>query len=224
MRALIMGCCALCAGGGLYMGVGNRGIDYDGSVAQVRSELVAMRLPDELRESMEEGSGSVRTDASNPGQVSWHFYIEGHELGQVTAKLTPTDTHTTNVQVEWDPGDALPKGSNARAVAMQPLVEQVAETFVAEQIDATLEDRPFNKRAVAVQLAAYASTHPKEMRQYMAKVQALAEEGAVEGGGELSNRMQAQGRPEEPKFKPGQPMVTAKPMNDLSKYNRDTSY
>ena len=217
MRGLIIGCCVMCAGGGLYVGVGNRGIDYDGSLAEVRAELVSMPLPDELQESIEEGRGSVETDTSDSDKVSWRFYVEDHELGRVTAKLSPVDSDTTNVQVEWDPGAALPKGSNSRAVAMQPLVEQVAETFVAEQIDASLEDRPFNKRVVALQLAAYVGSHPKEMRQYMARVQALAEE-AETGSGELGGEMAGEGGTDHVQFRPGKPMVSAKPTTDLSKY------
>lgn len=217
MRGMLIGCCMLCAGGGAYVYGGNRGIDYDGTVSSVHSQLASMSMPEELEEAIEDGSGSVRTDSATPNQVTWHFEIEGHEVGEVTAKLSPVDADTTNVQVEWDPGDALPKGSSARAFAMQPLVEQVAETFIAEQIDATLEDRPFNKRAVGLQLAAYAGTHPKEMRQYMAKVQALTE-GAAEGTAEDEIRMKGESRPREANFVPGKPMDSAKPMTDLSEY------
>ncbi len=220
MRGIIMGCCALCGvGGGVYMGVGNSGIDYDGSVAQVRSQLIAMDLPDEFEESLEDSNGSVRVDSSKPDQIRWRIYVEGHEVGEVAATLKAVDADTTNVQVEWDPGDALPKGSSARAIAMQPFVEQVAETFVAEQIDATLEDREFNKRAVALQVAAYASTHPKEMKQYMAKMQALADGEGEGGGAEASNAMAGEElREDEARFDAGKPMTDAKPMTDLSKY------
>lgn len=218
MRGMIMGCCAVCAGGA-YMYGGNRGIDYDGSVQSVHAELASMSLPQEFADSVnEDGRGSVRVDAHDPHRVSWHFQIDGQELGKVTADLTAKGASTTNVAVEWAPGDDLPKGSSARAVAMQPLVEQVSETFMAEQIDATLEDRPFDKRAVGLQLAAYVASHPKEMKQYMAKVEALSED-AKEGKGDWEPRMRGESRPPEAQFRPGKPMVNAKPMSDLSSYN-----
>ncbi len=214
MRGMIMGCCAMCFGGGAFVyGWGNSGIDYDGAVTEVRSQLVAMPMPEELRDSMEEGRGAVRTVATSPNEVAWHFEIEGHEVGQVAAKLTPVDSDTTNVTVEWDPGDALPKGSNARAVAMQPLVEQVAETFVAEQIDATLEGRPFNKKVVAMQVAAYAASHPREMKQYMAKVQAMADDPGIEIEEEMRPAMRGESRAPVAQFVPGKPTMSARPMS-----------
>jgi len=219
MRGMILGCCAMCAGGGAYMyNNANSGIDYDGTVAAVHTELASMPMPDELGDSVKGGgSGSIRTDTSKPDEVRWHFDLDGHEIGLISARLRPVDGDTTNVQVEWDPGNALPKGSSARALAMQPMIEQVAETFMAEQIDSTLEDHPFDKRSVGLQLAAYVSTHPKEMKQYMAKVQALSESAAYEG--EYKPRMKGESRPPEARFDPGKPMVSAKPMSDLSSYN-----
>ena len=218
MRGMIMGCCAVCAGGA-YMYGGNSGIDYDGSVQSVHAELSSMSLPAEFAESVnDDGRGSIRVDARDPHQVSWHFDMDGQELGKITADLTAKGANSTNVRVEWDPGEDLPKGSSARAVAMQPLVEQVSETFMAEQIDATLEDRPFDKRAVGLQLAAYVASHPKEMKQYMAKVEALSEE-AKSNKDDWEPRMRGESRPPEAQFKPGKPMVNAKPMSDLSSYN-----
>ena len=227
MRAMLMGCCALCAGGsGVYMyNNSNSGIDYSGSPTQIHARLAAMPMPDELGDAVEaDGSGSVVTDAASAGAVRWRFYVEGLEIGNVTAALRPVDSDTTNVQVEWDPGDGLPKGSGARAIAMQPLVEQVAETFMAEQIDATLEGHPFNKRAVGLQLAAYVASHPKEMKQYMAKVQALSEDAALEGSGKYRPRMKGESRPPDARIEPGKPMVDAKPMSDLSGYDCRSSY
>ena len=218
MRGIIMGCCAVCAGGA-YMYGGNRGIDYDGSVQSVHAELASMSLPQEFADSVnDDGRGSIRVDSRDPHQISWHFQIDGQELGKVTAALTPKGSNTTNVAVEWDPGDDLPKGSTARAVAMQPLVEEVSETFMAEQIDSTLEDRPFDKRAVGLQLASYVASHPREMKQYMAKVQSLAEE-AKNNKSDWESRMRGESRPPEAQFRPGKPMVSAKPMSDLSTYN-----
>jgi hypothetical protein len=220
MRGMIMGCCAVCAGGAFMYG-GNSGIDYDGPVQAVHAELAAMRLPEEFAESVNsDGRGSVRVNAGDPQEVSWHFNIDGQELGKVTAVLTAKDADTTNVQVEWDPGEDLPKGSSARAVAMQPLVEQVSETFMAEQIDATLEDRPFDKRAVGLQLAGYVASHPREMKQYMAKVQSLAEDAKAMGNSDWEPRVRGESRPPEAQFRPGKPMVSARPMSDLSGYNQ----
>ena len=218
MRAMILGCCGLCLCGGAFVIGGNHGIDYDGSVAQVHSELASMPMPPELEESIEDGSGAVRTVAASADQIRWHFEVDGHEIGRIAAKLTPVDGDTTNVQVEWEPGDALPKGSNARAVAMQPLVEEVAETFMAEQIDATLEDRPFNKKVVAMQVAAYAASHPREMKQYMAKVQAMTEDPGLEVEEEMGPPMPGESRPPVARFEPGKPMVSARPMSRPSGY------
>ena len=226
MRGMLMGCCALCAGSGAYMyHNSNSGIDYDGSATEIHARLAAMPMPEALGDSVQgDGDGSVVTDASTPGAVRWRFYVEGSEIGHVTAALRPVDADTTNVQVEWDPGAGLPKGSSMRAVAMQPLVEQVAETFMAEQVDATLEGHPFNKRAVGLQIAAYAATHPKEMKQYMAKVQALSEEAESEGRSKYRPRMKGESRPPEARIDPGKPMIDAKPMSDLSSYNCRGSY
>ena len=222
-----MGCCALCAGGsGVYMyNSSNSGIDYDGSAAAIHARLAAMPMPEALDDSVEgNGSGSVVTDSAAPDAVRWRFYVEGAEIGYVTAALRPVDADTTNVQVEWDPGKGLPKGSSMRAVAMQPLVEQVAETFMAEQIDATLEGHAFDKRAVGLQIAAYAATHPKEMKQYMAKVQSLADEAKAEGSSKYRPRMKGESRPPEARIEPGKPMIDAKPMSDLSSYNCRGNY
>ena len=222
MRGMMLGCCALCAGGGAFMyHNSNSGIDYQGSVAEIHAQLAAMPMPEELGESVEgKGSGSVVTDSEKADAVSWHFFVEGQEIGQVTASLKPSGPNATNVQVEFDPGKALPKGSDARAIAMQPLVEQVAETILAEQIDATLEHHPFNKRAVGLQLAAYVASHPREMRQYMARVQSLSENAEKLSEADYRPRMRGESRPPPPaRFDPGKPMVSAKPMSDLSSYN-----
>jgi hypothetical protein len=218
---MVLGCCALCAGGGAYMyHNSNSGIDYEGSVAAIHAQLAAMPMPEELSDSLEkDGGGSVTTDADQPDAVSWHFFVQGQEIGKLTASLKPSGPNATNVQVEFDPGTALPKGSDARALAMQQLVEQVAETFMAEQIDATLEHHPFNKRMVGLQLASYVASHPREMRQYMAKVQLLSEGASQMGDGEYRPRMRGESRPPEARFVPGKPMVSAKPMSDLSSYN-----
>ncbi len=57
MRGMLMGCCALCAGGsGVYMyNNSNSGIDYDGSPAQIHARLAAMPMPEELGDSVEAG-------------------------------------------------------------------------------------------------------------------------------------------------------------------------
>jgi hypothetical protein len=221
MRGIVLGCCALCAGGGAYvLHTSNSGIDYEGSIPAIHAQLAAMPMPEELSDSLEKnGDGSVITDADQPDAVSWHFFVKGQEIGQLTAMLKPSGPNATNVQVEFDPGKALPKGSDARALAMQPLVEQVAETFMAEQIDATLEHHPFNKRAVGLQLASYVASHPKEMRQYMTKVQSLSEQASTMPEGAYQPRMKGESRPPEARFEPGKPMVSAKPMSDLSSYN-----
>lgn len=227
MRAVLMGCCALCAGGsGVYMyNNSNSGIDYDGTVAEVHAELAGMPMPEALGESLKDGgNGSVVTEAGAADAVRWRFYVEGVEIGHISAALQPVDADTTNVRVEWDPGRGLPKGSGARAIAMQPLVEQVAETFMAEQIDATLEDHPFNKRAVGLQLAAYAASHPKEMKQYMAKVKAMSDDATLEGSAKYKPRMKGESRPPEARIEPGKPMVDARPMSDLSSYDCGSSY
>lgn len=218
---MVLGCCALCTGGGAYMyHNSNSGIDYEGSVQAIHAQLAAMPMPEELGDSLEgDGGGSVVTDSDKPDAVSWRFFVSGQEIGRLTASLKPAGSNATNVQVEFDPGKALPKGSDARAIAMQPLVEQVAETIMAEQIDATLEHRPFNKRSVGLQLAAYVASHPKEMRQYMARVQSLSENAEKLGESDYQPRMRGESRPPEARFVPGKPMVSAKPMSDLSSYN-----
>ena len=211
MRSMVLGCCAMCTCGAYAYNNVNSGIDYDRPLTEVHATLAAMPMPGELE------SAAIRTDASDPGKVSWEFGVDGEELGEVTATLTAQDADTTNVHVEFQAGDGLEKGSSARAMAMQPLVEQVAETIVAEQIGATLENRPFNKRAVGLELATYVSSHPKEMRQYMTSLQTMMDEAnstfafqsEFHPGGSRAAAARIGG---------ARPMNTAKPMVDLSVY------
>ena len=210
MKTMALGTAAAVMVGGLYAGGAFGGGEvYDRPVADVYATLAYMPMPKQFKETFSQVPGSeIRVDRVEGQSVTWRFTQNGHELGRFRADLAPSGAGT-RVTVGFQPGDAIPEG-DLREVAALPLIESVAEIAIAEQVDATLESRPFDEERMARAIAVYVATHQDEVKQYATKMVAAAKN--IEEGGEAA----LPGGMGDSRFGTERPVPHGEPMLDLS--------
>ncbi|ANY18902.1 hypothetical protein A6F68_00367 [Tsuneonella dongtanensis] len=171
MREIVIGLAALTGLGtaGYMTGSFGSGEYYEISPAQVSSDLAGMQIPAEFSEK----SAGVRIEAisADNEQVHWELSMDGGPVADVYAHLDPSGSGT-RVSIDFAMRDGegterldrmLPMGSEFFA--------DMAELALTEQIDATLDRRPFDKDKFAGALVGYAAANPGKIVKFQQNVQ-----------------------------------------------------
>lgn len=142
---------------------------YEIAPAEVSSDLAAMRIPADFSER----SGGVAIEAlsADTKQVHWALSMDGNPVADVYANLSPTGDGT-RVSIDF----AMREGGGAeRLEKILPMGTEffadMAELALTEQIDATLDRRPFDKDKFAGALVGYAAANPGEIVKFQQNVQ-----------------------------------------------------
>lgn len=178
---------------------GGGGVTYDKPVPEVYSALSAMQMPAELKDSLNKTPGAeLRIDRIPDKQVRWRFTQNGHEMLRLTADIEPlsggkaASVTTTVTFAEGGTG-----GEAGKFVNSLTAYRGVAQAMLSEQIDSSIEGRPFSQRNAGLRGAAYAATHASEVQADMARLDAMMRDA----------KAKRSSGPDEPSFRPGQPMV-----------------
>jgi hypothetical protein len=179
MREVVMGLAATATlgGGGLwYSGALEGGEFYPVAPAEVAHQLAVMKMPDELQSALD-GNDLVRLKTMRSGneEVRWDVILNGQPVARFVAELIPADGGT-KVRVDFELSESrMGEAAGKHTPLSTPLVQAMAEIALAEQVDATLEKRPFNSERVANAAALHIATHPGQTMEYGMKMQAMLE-------------------------------------------------
>jgi hypothetical protein len=222
--ASLVGCVGL-AGSGLYMsGAFSAGEVDDRPVADVRRVVentpVWMKM-NGIFEGPADRPIHVATTTGEDGSVVWRFTDGGHELQVVRASIVAEGRNRTRVSVDATPGDALERRiPGAAKMIGSDMIQDLIELAFAEQIDARMESRPFDKARVDRAAMTYLASHPREAAEFR-----LAASESFEMK-EPVQHMHPSVEPDAASTSPGEiqpmtdarPMIDARPTTDLSKY------
>jgi len=226
MKLAMIGGAAAMLGGGLYVHSDLSGGElYPLPADQVYERLASAGLPPELQSAIDGADGGDVAVDRDPGKaITWRLATNGFPLARFTATLEPAGPTRTRVWVKFqiDPDGALAQQSDS--LLQGRFIAKLAETGMVEQIDATLEDRPYDARHVGSSIANYVAANPGDVRDFIAKINAQLEAAALAmdaygtfgTGGASRPVVGPSGTP----TMSAEPMSDARPMVDLSRYNR----
>lgn len=189
MREIIIGVAALSGLGttGYMTGAFDSGEYYEMAPAEVSAKLSRMTMPAGMKDAA--GSITLRTSAKGPSQVKWDILANGYSIAEIDAFLKPSGSGT-RVNVEF----AMLDGPEAEQIAsVVPMDDEflgdVIEMALTEQIDATLDGRPFDDKKLAAKMVGYVAANPGAVAKFQQSVQsnmesqlADIESGGSEGG------------------------------------------
>ena len=153
---------ASAAVGGLYAGgVLESGQVYPKPFDQAYAELSSMPIPEMARQGAGSSDIVIRRYADS---IEWHFRHKDEDLYVFTASLSREDDQHTRVKVDFDVGDALDPQS--KKLLGSDYIRSIAGLALNEQVSSELEDRSFDQRRFATQLAVRAKIHPRELEAF----------------------------------------------------------
>lgn len=171
MREIVIGVAAVSGLGtaGYVSGAFEGGEYYEMAPADVSAKLAGMTLPEEMQDTT--GFLSMRTAAAGPQQVKWDIVSGGYSIAEIDAFLEPSGSGT-RVSVEFAMLDGPEKEQIAKVMPLDDeFMGDVIEMALTEQIDATLEDRPFDQRKLALMMTGYVAANPGKIANFQQSVQ-----------------------------------------------------
>lgn len=194
MREIMMGLAAtgMVGGGVWYSGALGGGEFYPVAPSDVAHELAIMDLPDEVGQALD-GNDLVRLRTTRKGneEVRWDVLLNNVPIAHFVAELEAAEGGT-NVTVDFELADSdLAKAAGKETPLSTELVQTLTEIALAEQVDATLEKREFDRERVANAAATWIATHPGATMAYGMKMQAMIESASPELQQEVLDSIEA---------------------------------
>lgn len=164
-------------GAGIYStGAFEQSQYYDMAPQDVIAKLRNMQLPAQFAE-LETGAGDVqfRWLGATPEAARWDITWRGEHLADVTANLSPSGSGT-NVSVSFEFADS-PVTDDVRKLAPidNEFMGEMVEIGIGEQIDSTLDGRPFDEERMAAAMAVYIMNNPQQAADFAQDMQAMTE-------------------------------------------------
>ena len=168
MKALIGISAMGMLGGGLYAADAfTPGTVYDKPFNQAYDDLSAMKILPLIGPSAT--YGVKRPDVATlrltrtPDSISWTIAAGRSDIGTFSARLTPVAGGLrTRVLLHAQP--AKTETSAAQADEGDELIVELARVVMTEQVDARLEDRAVDSRAIALAMVSYIATDEGNLR------------------------------------------------------------
>lgn len=161
MKALIgLGAAAASLVGVHASGVLDRGEVYAKPYSVAYAELATMPVPPEAIGLA--GAEAVEVE-ERPGRIDWIFRMPGGQTARFSATLSEEDRRHTRVEVEFSAGD--PAGDAADRLINSDFLRSTARLALAEQVDARLDNRPFNSMKFGQALAEHQKANPQEVER-----------------------------------------------------------
>lgn len=181
MRGMILSTLGAAGIAGLGYGLIPGGEVYALPASDVESKLRQMSLPDALGMNQPGSVNDVVVEGNSGHSVVWRMRTRGQTVGWIEAEMEPVDVDHTRVSVDFRMSEAATTGKDkdaAEFINSQKFVKAVGIAVIGEAVDATLEDREYDKGKVNGAIAAYALTHAGEVAQFGVDMRKLKEEMA----------------------------------------------
>lgn len=205
--------------------------------AEVYQRLIDMPLPADLEKTVHDSPGTDLDIEAIPGEgIRYSLRQNGTMALRMIARITAESASTTRVKVDFEVGDlvALERdrpGSAAReikALEGDPVIQGMIRIALQEQVTSTLEGRAYDKRKVQREATIFAASNPAAIAALKSKLSAAEYDARVarlqmsdEDRAETYRRDVTDQRDWVNRdARAGRPMMNARPVNDLSEYNR----
>ena len=194
MREIMMGLAAtgMVGGGVWYSGALNGGEFYPIAPTEVAHQLALMPMPSDVEAALDaDDMIRLRTTRKGNEEVRWDVLLNGVPIAKFTAELEAAEGGT-NVTVDFELSDSsLGQAAGKETPLSTELVQTLAEIALAEQVDATLEKRPFDTERVANGAATWIAMNPGATMAYGMKMQAMLESASPELQQEMLDAIEA---------------------------------
>ncbi len=127
-----------------------------------------MEGPDELGASLAEIG--ITSACNSADSVSWSFAIGNVSMAHLTADLT-AEGAKTRVKLNFEINDTALGEATSQTPHTVGLFKALGEIAMYEQVDATLEKRPFDRQKIGNAFIGYAMTHPQEMAAFQKEME-----------------------------------------------------
>jgi len=99
---------------------------------------------DELPPVFGEAAPDVSVESSDPNQVRWLVTLDGSELMRFTADLEPAGDHATRMTLHLTGATSGSRGNVQARMQEHPEIRNLYLVAMREEIEAKLEERPFD--------------------------------------------------------------------------------
>lgn len=169
MKALIGLAAASLLGGGLYAtDMFTPGTVYDKPFVQAYDDLSTMKMLPLLGETAAYGvkrpAIATITSTRTPDAIQWAIAVGPTKLGTFMARLSAIDGSRTRVLLSVRP--AATESSAVKADEADAMIVELARVVMTEQVDARLEDRAPDSRAIAIAMARYITADEGNLRTF----------------------------------------------------------
>ncbi len=220
MKAVMLGGGAAILAGGLYVHNPYQGGEvYALPVAEVYEKLSDIDIPGEVGggQSIRAGSGTEIEREENKS-ITWKIKQDGSTMARFTADLAPVDAKHTRVVVHFQMDEDSKLAAASPQLAQNKFLVNIAEMAMTEQIDSTLDGRPYNQKAVGVKMLAYIAMHRDEMQAFIQQYQAAIDAAMRESrAGQSTEGGVAEAHVDEGGTGPS---MSARPMVDPTQYGQ----
>lgn len=169
--------------GGLYAtGALTPGTVYDKPFDEAYADLSSMPVTPLLGfdKAMPGPGAGQRVDqvsmTRTANSIGWRLTVGPTEIATFTAQLTPVGPSRTRVTVDFRPNG---KGSE-KSLESTVMITDLARIAMAEQIDARLENRQSNARAMFLAMGRHITANPDQLRDFGRAVEGAMGEVAVQ--------------------------------------------
>ena len=190
MRSLVMSGLGIAGVAGIGWGVMPGGEVYALPVRDVEAKLHGMQLPGPLSDSGAANSVSVEGEAGK--SVVWRITEGGQSVGWIEADLDPVDDTHTRVEIDFHMQEGGTHARQAAFINRQDFVKAVGIAALEESVDATLEDRAYDKAKVNGQVIRYALAHPAEVAEFRQNIEQMTDGAYSASGDGAMSRYEAQ--------------------------------
>lgn len=142
---------------------------YDKPFVEAYDDLSRMKLLPLLGQSAPYGVKrpdiAAMTLTRTSDSLNWRIAIGPNQVAHFTARLTPIDGSRTRVFLSIRPA-ATEKTNAVQADEDSAMIVELARVVMTEQVDARLEDRAPDTRAMALAMARYITTDQDNLRTF----------------------------------------------------------
>lgn len=170
---MVIGASGLAVGGLYAGGAFDRGEVYNVPIADVRMRLDMMELPSLFSSA---AGGATVSDSQNGDTFSWKVKSGINTTAEFTAKLKAEGPNRTRVWLDYsrrDTGDDM-----SDRLLSTNFMQSFSETSFHEYVDAAIENRRPDQNEAMKSFAAYAATHPEDVRELGEATQGIFKEVA----------------------------------------------
>ena len=157
---MVIGASGLAVGGLYAGGAFDRGELYNVPIAEARMRLEMMELPPALFNA---AGGSTTTDGKQGDTYTWKVMAGTKKAAVFTARLQPEGPSRTRVTLDYVRENGTDPWSDR--IMSTDFMRSYTETSFHEYVDAAIENRRPDQSSAMREFAAYATTHPEDIRE-----------------------------------------------------------